>query len=76
VWGDSAGEESRVGFRVRSGCISSRVHFKRSPSTPGSESGTRGSRIARIRSNRGGGAHNHLDAMNTGHPGSCVTCRE
>jgi hypothetical protein len=35
---------------------------------PESESGTRGSRIARISSNRGGGAHDHLDAMITGYP--------
>ena len=32
----------------------------------GSESGTRCSRIASITSNRGGGAHDRLDAMNTG----------
>ena len=34
---------------------------------PRSESDTRGSRIALLGSNRGGGAHDHLDAMNTGH---------
>jgi hypothetical protein len=69
---NSPAEGSRIGAER---CEAVRVHAAVYPVggtsrhrllPPGSESGTRCSRIARIRSNRGGGAHDHLDAMNTG----------